>query len=837
MVEKQKHFITLGIQNQHMKQLYFFVLAFLTGSVANAQIVNIPDAAFKSKLLEASPSNYIASGINLTGSVKIDTNNNGEIEETEAAQIGVLNITNAGIADLTGIEAFVNLRTAYFNNNNVITVNLLSLTNLEQVNFANNPFTTFSVYPGIKRLEVSGVDLGSLDATIYPQLENLVARNCHLTGLNISGLPLKHLDCSDNLLTTIDVTAFGTLSFFNCKNNLLTSLSLPDSGSITYLDCSLNTLTTLMVGNYPGLKTLIFNNNEIHTFHMFTPEDEMEDLSAAFNQLTTFEMPNQRVANFDIRNNLLTSLDLSNVGLYRCGNNQIKYLFVKNGYAVQPGQFNIQQFNIYPNPFEYICADENNIATFQTLMTAYDIADCEVNSYCTFMPGGDLYTMSGNVRFDANGDGCDGADIAVSKAGFVINATPTGFTGSDGNYFFYATPFINYTIAPQLEHQSYFTVTPHSATHQFWSIEGFPTEFVQDFCIAPNGSHTDASVTITPTLPARPGFDSPYRINYKNTGTVPISGTITLAFDDTRCDFLESSPVISGQSAGQLNWTFSNLLPFESRIVAFKMNLNSPTETPSLNSGDVLDFTATALVASDETSQDNVSVLHQTVINSFDPNDKTCIEGTTVGPEMAGQYIHYQIRFENTGTASAVNIVVKDMIDTAKFDIVSLIPLDGSHDFVTRINGNKVEFIFENINLPFDDANNDGYVVFKIKTKPTLVLGDTFSNTASIYFDYNHPIVTDPAVTTIALLQTQDFEFSDYFSIYPNPANDRLNIRSKQAMEINTISVYNALGQLVLVVPSAQQMPSVDVSGLKAGHYFLKVDSGNGTSNCKFIKK
>jgi hypothetical protein len=108
---------------------------------------------------------------------------------------------------------------------------------------------------------------------------------------------------------------------------------------------------------------------------------------------------------------------------------------------------------------------------------------------------------------------------------------------------------------------------------------------------------------------------------------------------------------------------------------------------------------------------------------------------------MVGKYVHYKVRFENTGTANAQNIVVNDMIDADKFDVDSLIPLDGSHAFVTRIKGNKVEFLFEGINLPFDDINNDGYLVFKIKAKPTLVLGDTFSSTASIYFDYNFPVV------------------------------------------------------------------------------------------------
>jgi hypothetical protein len=179
------------------------------------------------------------------------------------------------------------------------------------------------------------------------------------------------------------------------------------------------------------------------------------------------------------------------------------------------------------------------------------------------------------------------------------------------------------------------------------------------------------------------------------------------------------------------------------------------------------------------------------------------------------------------------------MIDTAKFDINSLIPIDGSHSFVTRIsNTNKVEFIFENINLPFDDANNDGYVAFKIKTKPTLVLGDSFSNTASIYFDYNFPIITDPEVTTVeqVLLAKSDFEFENYFSIYPNPANTILNIETKQTIAVTSVNIYNTLGQVVLVIPNAQQTKSVDVSSLKTGNYLMKVNSDKGSSSVKFLK-
>lgn len=58
---------------------------------------------------------------------------------------------------------------------------------------------------------------------------------------------------------------------------------------------------------------------------------------------------------------------------------------------------------------------------------------------------------------------------------------------------------------------------------------------------------------------------------------------------------------------------------------------------------------------------------------------------------------------------------------------------------------------------------------FKIKTLPTLVVGDSFENTANIFFDYNFPIVTNKATSTFKTLGTPDFDFDRYFTVYPNP--------------------------------------------------------------------
>lgn len=240
----------------------------------------------------------------------------------------------------------------------------------------------------------------------------------------------------------------------------------------------------------------------------------------------------------------------------------------------------------------------------------------------------------------------------------------------------------------------------------------------------------------------------------------------------------------------------------------------------------------------DEAPVDNLFVLEQEVVSSFDPNDKTCLEGDVIAPSSVGKYLHYLIRFENTGNFAAENIVVKDMIDAAVFDVSSLVTMNASHPVVTRISeGNKVEFIFENINLPFDDANNDGYVAFKIKTRPTLVVGNTITNAAGIYFDYNQPVITDPAVTTVELLGTQDFAFSDYFTIWPNPAQDVLHIEPKKGDVISSVQIYNTIGQLLQTITDVQPAAPINTTQLQTGNYFLKVQSSKGASYTQFVKR
>lgn len=917
-----------------MKKIYLLLLAVCSFTTVNSQIINIPDANFKAKLLAASPSNSIA--LNSTNtSIKIDVNNNGEIEEIEALNVYSLDIRSSSISDLTGISYFVNLKTLNcgFNllssldltqntaltslscySNQITSLNVTQNTALTSLVCNNNQITSLNVTqntaltnlvcyrnflsdldvaqnPNLRFLRCENNQLSSLNVTQNVDLVDLYCNNNQLVGLNVTqNTGLKNLKCQYNLLTTLDVSQNTVLENLSCYNNQLTSINVIQNTVLRDLDCQNNAIIGLDVTHNLSLENLYCSNNSLTNLDV-TQNVSLLNLFCSNNQFTNLDVTqnvnlgqlvceNNSLTSLDITqnqylwllfcsNNQLTSLDLThNTYLedFQCKNNQfisldlsaitslvyfdckdnlpLQSLYLKNNFAeIDYDDVNtmvdlpVFTFSGLPN-LQYICADDFQVEAIQNQIAVYGYTNCHVNSYCSFVPGGEFYTIQGDNKFDENNNGCDALDVNLPNLKYTISSG--SLTGSmigdvSGNY---SIPVLagTHTITPVFENPSYFTVSPSTVNISFPSQT---SPFTQNFCVTANGVHPDLEVTILPLSPARPGFDATYKLIYKNKGNTTQSVSVNLVFNDVVLDFVSASPVVTIQSVNNLSWNFTNLLPFETREIAFTLHVNSPMETPAVNNGDVLNYTATvSSAATDDLPNDNTFVLNQTVVNSYDPNDKTCLEGATIPPSKVGGYVHYMIRFENNGTANAQNIVVKDVIDSNKFDVSSLVPIKGSHSFVTNVSaGNKVEFIFENINLPFDDANNDGYVSFKIKTKPTLTNGDTFSNSASIYFDYNFPIVTNTATTTIQALSRQDFKFSNYFKLFPNPVSSTLNIETKDSIQISSINIYNTLGQLVLVVPNAQNLKMVDVSNLSSGNYFIKINSDKGTSNTKFIKQ
>src|SRR6185436_157002 len=124
---------------------------------------------------------------------------------------------------------------------------------------------------------------------------------------------------------------------------------------------------------------------------------------------------------------------------------------------------------------------------------------------------------------------------------------------------------------------------------------------VQDFCVKALGIHNDLDVTMLPIWPSRPGFVAKYIIVYKNKGNKTQPGTVNLEFDDSVLDLTSSSPSVSSATLNKISWNFTNLKPFESREIILNIKVNTSIETPAINNGDILHYTAS--ITSSETDE------------------------------------------------------------------------------------------------------------------------------------------------------------------------------------------------------------------------------------------
>lgn len=838
--------------------------------ISNAQIVNIPDANFKSILLSGNTFYGYVKDIN-GNTIILDNNFNGEIEVSEALAAYEINIPQNNnlpkVNSVEGISSFMNLNSINISQQNILTVDLSQLNNLKEVSITNSNVESINLNNliNLEFLRLNNNKIESLNLSALLSLKYLECSANLLNDLDLSScFLLEDISCLHNNLTNINLDNLNLLTNLNLNNNQISDLDLTDLTSLVSLDAGFNLLTNIEFGSIQNieslkvvdnllseldltslinLKELLINSNDFSIINVNNQEN-LNYLNLSNNPILSLDLSNNKLlSNLVCEYTLLSELDVSNQSvLYALNctfNNNLSIINIKNGFPSHSSYY----FSNIPN-LEFVCVDEEAYWEVYTKIFYNSgntgTSNLHLNAYCTFTPGGTFYEISGNTKFDFDNNGCDLGDLNLSNLNLSITDDTTigaMITNSTGNYYIPVQSGIH-TITPVLENPTYFNISPTNFTVDFPSQD---SPFTQDFCVTANGVHSDVEVVVVPTIPARPGFDASYRIIYKNIGNQVENGEVDFAYQEDVLDFISSSTVYNSQNVygntTTLSWNYNNLMPFETRTIDVVLNVNSPTETPAVNNGDVLGiFSEISTTNTDEDLSNNSSGLRQVVVGSYDPNDKTCVEGEIVDVSVVGEYVHYIIRFENTGTYPAQNIVVKDMIDTSKFDISTLVPLHGSHEFFTRIKDNKVEFIFENISLDFNDATNDGYVAFKIKTLPSLTVGDTFSNDANIYFDYNFPITTNDYETTIQnLLSNQDFAFENEFILYPNPAKDILNISTKNQTEIQSVEIYNIVGQVVIAIPNSTT--AIDVSNLETGTYFVKVNTEKGSTTTKFVKE
>lgn len=867
-----------------MKINYFIIgITFLLFFISSSQIITIPDTALKNALVNENVVRTIP-GSN-TGQSPVDLNNDGEIQVSEALFVTDLLLpANRGITSLEGIQAFTNLISFEAKANNISIIPALNIPSLKYIDLGQNNISSFNLSgtPNIEWVIINDNLLSSIDVTQSAHLWILHLSNNNISNLDLSQNPdLLSLEMFDNPLTAIDLNNNLFLESLQLQNTLITQLDLSNQQYFFNVDVSntpLNQFTGLsnkfhfdylkientqisslsidnievllssnfLISNNPLLtditisnsRGLILNiNNNPNLINLSATDNDLDGIITSNNMLINVILEgNVELGNLSFINETqLVELNINNSSFQNgldLTNCSIHHLFIKNG-RIDAITFSGN------NNIDYLCADNiEHLNLFATLSNA-GLNNVNLNNYCTFNPGGDVYKVTGEARIDSDLNGCSTNDLRFTDFKFEIsNGTSTAvFFESPGYDYEINLPIGNYTINPEpIVPALYNPTTPFSASFSMGS-----PDIVQDICLTPNGTVVDFSTIMFEDQPARPGFDANYILQYKNNGTAASNGVLFLNYDDARVDFISSNLAFSNNSGGNLRWDFGTMQPNEERQINLIFNINSPMEIPAVNGGDILVYNGNISPPSgiaDFNTLDNDFEYFQTVVNSFDPNDITCLEGKNLNPTDVGEYLHYKVRFENTGTASAVNIVVKNEIDLTKLDITSLVPITSSHDMRTRItDGNVVEFIFENINLDFNDATNDGYLIYKIKSLPSLQLGDAIGNQAEIYFDFNFPIITNDYMVTVAQTASINDVNLNTVKLYPNPTNDTVKITSQS--NIKAIKIFDHLGRIVKRITLVNEIleKSINLSNLKTGLYFVEVEDKNGKQTVKLAKE
>ena len=841
-----------------MKKITFLFLIFV--GVLQAQIVSIPDANFKVKLLEASPSNTIAQNIS-NQNIKIDVNDDGEIQESEALLVRSLDVSNSNISSLEGISSFFNIRELRANDNSLTSLYLNGMDFLNVLDISNNQIVSQS------DLYITSNYYDSLSLNFSNNLLTSYNLNLFLIENSLSELSIMFLNLNNNPFDIVDLSSDSEISsiYVELKNTTINSLTgnLKDVNGL-YIENNpfLQTINLNLNSNNNFIELLSIHNNqsleEVTLYSdFFIQNGNTMDISINDNVLLndlniinisssgSLGIRNCPLNNLNIQNSKffvdisivqvqtesidLSSLQVINYNIDNCP--LLRYLNIKNG--INQGSLNY--LNMLPE-LEYICADEEEVESVQININN-SFPNVQVNSYCSFVPGGEFYTIQGNTKLDLENNVCDESDMDFPNMKFnITNGSISGtiISNTSGNYSI-PVQAGTHTITPVFENSTYFNVNPPNFAVAFPALS---SPFTQNLCVTANGVHPDLEVVIAPITPARPGFVAEYVIVYKNKGNQVLSqqNGVNFVYNQNLMQFLSASAPPSAQSAGGLQWDYADLMPFESRSIVVSMQINPPTHpTHPVNIDDVLVFTSIILPQSgDEMVQDNTFVFNQTVVGSYDPNDITCLQGDVVSPSEIGNYLHYLIRFENTGNAPAENVVVKVEIDSNQFDTNSLQMLSSSYDTYVCINGNKIEFIFQNIQL---ESGGHGNILLKMKTKSSLQVGDMVAKKANIYFDYNFPIITNQAETLFQALSVVNPVLDNLITIYPNPVKDIVNITIKDNSILKTIELYDVKGRLLQTQLVNDVHSELNVSSRAKGMYFIKINTDKGSKVEKLIKE
>lgn len=406
-----------------------------------------------------------------------------------------------------------------------------------------------------------------------------------------------------------------------------------------------------------------------------------------------------------------------------------------------------------------------------------------------------------------------------------------------------------------------------------------------DFGVIPKDTLLDGQMQVVSGI-TRCSQDTKFDFTFQNQGTTIITEGIIWVSKNSLTEIANQiNPLDTIVDNELLGWKFDSLYPGETvqRSIIFEM----PGISQGVNPGTLINI-ASETQAKNSNGSESVfrNLYSQPILCAYDPNDKL------VSPDRGGEdnytffedTLIYTVRFQNTGNDTAFTVILRDTLDE-NLDVSTISILATSHREIIKTEIEKdryITFTFKDILLPDSTINfngSQGYVSYSIQPKDGLDENTIIKNTASIYFDFNPPIVTNTTqntlvecipidesnvivtiqagesytlpdgtivdeagtyttqilderncpteiiTTTIELLTSVDNLTLDKFvSIYPNPINNvfYLDIESNSVVDYE-LKVLNIIGQEISKQNIKEKTNTIYIKGLESGVYFIQL--------------
>jgi hypothetical protein len=443
--------------------------------------------------------------------------------------------------------------------------------------------------------------------------------------------------------------------------------------------------------------------------------------------------------------------------------------------------------------------------------------------------------IKGKLFADLNSNGIqDSGELGLLTR--KITEQNTGrfsFSDQSGNFSLVVIDSGNFNVSPQSI--NWYNPFPVSQSATFTTIH--QTDSLNDFAFQPQGSFEDVCITITPLGNFRSGFNASYMISYGNYGNTTVSPNVYF-YPYSNVTFQSATLTPSQITPDSVIWNLPALTPFQTGSIIVTVNVN-----PGLPIGTLINSSAhIEPYATDDNPSCNNSNWEVYTTGSFDPNDILVNEDTLTTTQLSNApWLEYIIRFQNTGNDTAFTVKIINPIDTNKLNLSTFEFTNASHPVnLNWINYQRnMEFKFENILLVDSNTNeplSHGFVRYRIQPKTTLTAGDSITNFAAIYFDFNEPVITNTAKTSIILptgIATAS-PSQGKLHVFPNPAENTINISGIQLengkAQLRLTDIY---GKLIVEKIISTSSTTLETDQLSNGVYLIQ----SGGMRATFVKQ